>query len=172
MATMAEIEAGRVIRDEPMLVLVRAGRTAKQIAQEIGVASSTVRRRAAKYGMTCDVSKSRPGIVPTRSVVIQKPCHCSKGCRSVYSMGHRFGADTYCECGDSWYVHQRFPVACRTGKRVESVRVEYRKKPRTHCTKGHPWVDVYRSPSGKEQCRICRRQQHMEYTERRAGRAE
>lgn len=121
MPTLAEMAVEREVRDAPMVALIKAGRTIRQIAEELNLNPNTVRHRAIARGLTADASQART-VAPTRPDVIRKPCDCDGLCQSVPSMGHRFGADTYCVCGTSWFVHQRYPVQCPEGKRPECVR--------------------------------------------------
>lgn len=169
MATMAELAEARRVRDEPMLEMVRAGRTAKQIGKEVGLAAGTVRHRALRYGLRCVTSQARTGVAPKRRTQTTKSCKCKGACRhrSVQSNGHRFGPDTTCECGTSWYVHQRYPVECPNAKRPECVSVL-----EEQCVNGHPPGDLYISPKGKRQCRQCRIDNDRRRNERKAARRE
>ena len=169
MPTLAEMAVEREVRDAPMVALINAGRTIRQIADELKLNPNTVRHRATAAGLTADASQAF-SVTPTRPKQIQKPCHhgihYDGACKTVSSSGHRFGADTYCSaCGTSWYVHQRYPVECPEGKRPERVVVE--KEKRKFCSHGHPWVDVYVNPAGKEQCRVCMRRQGDDYSQRK-----
>lgn len=167
MPTLAEMAVEREVRDQPMIGLIKAGRTIRQIAEELNLNPNTVRHRATARGLTADASKART-VAPTRPEKIRKPCSCTTnvwGCRAHPNAGHRFGADLTCECGTSWFVMQRYPVPCPAGKRPERVVVE--KEKREVCSHGHPWVDVYVNPAGKEQCRVCMRRQGEDYSQRR-----
>ncbi len=169
MPTLAEMDVEREIRDAPMVALIKAGRTIRQIAEELNLNPNTVRHRATARGLRADASqiRTRTGIPPTRPDEIRKPCSCKGVCKSVPSRGHRFGADTYCECGTSWYVHQRYPVECPTSKRPECFSLAEAKSERTHCINGHPWTDVYVNPRGKQHCRVCRKADQAISTQRR-----
>ena len=152
MATMAELAEERRVRDEPMLEMVRAGRTAKQIGLVVGLAAGTVRHRVQKYGVKCVTWQDMAGIATKKPARMSKPCKCKGVCRSVHGSGHRFGPDLTCGgCGTSWYVHQRYPVECPSSKRPEPVIVIEER-----CKKGHPPGNLYISPKGKRQCRKCR----------------
>ena len=218
MATMAELAEERRVRDEPMLEMVRAGRTAKQIGKVVGLAAGTVRHRVQKYGVKCVTWQEKAGVAPKEAARMSKPCKCDGICQSVHAGGHRFGPDLTCACGTHWHLYQRDPVPCEIGVPVEQLDVEqletcrnghdishpdsvytypsgrkncrtcrtewelrsrrkkrerggvvrYRPDPdRKYCSNGHPWTDVYRNPNGKEQCRVCRREQHRKYANRR-----
>lgn len=169
MPTLAEMAVEREVRDQPMIGLIKAGRTIRQIAEELNLNPNTVRHRATARGLTADASQART-VAPTRPEKIRKPCSCTTnvwGCRAHPNAGHRFGADLTCECGTSWFVMQRFPVPCPAGKRPECVSVAEAKPPREFCGRGHPWTDVYVYPSGKEHCRACRKYDQASSTERR-----
>jgi hypothetical protein len=153
MSTQAELAEERRVRDEPMLEMVRAGRTARQIGDVVGLAPTTVRHRALRYGLKCQTSQARTGVAPRRKHRAVKPCKCPGVCthRNVLSEGHRFGPDLTCECGASWESHQREPVACTVPQRPECVS-----SLEEQCVNGHPPGELYVSPQGKRQCRQCR----------------
>lgn len=162
MATLAEIAEGRRVRDQPIIEMVKAGRTAKQIAQALGLAPGTIRHRVQKYGLKCVTWQDMAGVAQKEPARMSKPCKCDGVCKSIHSNGHRFGPDLTCACGTSWHVHQRHPVECPTSKRPECVSAL-----EDQCVNGHPPKDLYVSPKGKRQCRQCRIDNDRRRNERR-----
>jgi hypothetical protein len=169
MPTLAEMDVARDVRDAHMIGLINAGRTLRQIADEMKLNLNTVRHRAKARGLVADASHQRSGVTPTRPARIQKPCKCDGLCQSVPAAGHRFGADLTCECGTSWHVMQRHPVECPVGKRPECVSYTCAQpaEPKEFCNRGHPWTNVYTNPQGKDHCRVCRRSDQAKSTQRR-----
>lgn len=141
-----------------MVALIQAGRTIRQVADELKLNPNTVRSRARARGLKADESKKRSRSIrarDSRSQEASKPCSCGGMCKSVGYRGHRFGADTYCACGTSWFVHQRYPVDCPDSKRREPISML---ESRDVCCNGHVLgiKNLYVSPKGKRQCRKCR----------------
>ena len=172
MPTLAEMAVEREVRDAPMVALIKAGRTIRQVAEELNLNPNTVRHRATARGLTADASQART-VAPTRPETIRRPCSCTTnrwGCRAHPNAGHRFGADLTCECGTSWFVMQKHPVECPSAKRPEcasyTCAVEPQ-PPREFCSRGHPWTDVYTNPNGKQHCRVCRKADQAIATQRR-----
>lgn len=159
MATLAELEAARVDRDRDrdMVLLIHQGKTARQIAELLGLTSRMVRHRARARGLKCQrVRPIEPS--PTRIEYEARPCHHKKGeCKSVPCLGHRFGANLLCQCGVDWHYHQRNGVPCETEQPAERLDREHPEV----CCNGHDTSDpesVYTYPSGKKECRECGRE--------------
>ena len=167
MPTLAEMAVEREQQDSNMILLIHQGKTARQIAEMLGLTASTIRNRAERVGLKCEQVQRR-GPVPTRTEYTARPCHHKAAeCKSMPCMGHRFGADLICQCGTDWHQHQRNGVPCEIGLSAECMETETSKT----CLHGHDISEpdsVYVYSSGKKECRICRAERTLRCKQQKA----
>lgn len=112
-----------------------------------------------REGLPCEIG------VPVEQLDVEQLETCLNGHDisrpdSVYT--YPSGRKNCRACRTEWELRSRRKKAERGGV------VRYRPDPdRKYCANGHPWTDVYRNPNGKEQCRVCRREQHRKYSANR-----